>query len=153
VSPETLRRTNLGELGPGDAVNLERALRPMDRLGGHFVLGHVDAAGHVTGRRTEGEFQVLTVSVSPELGRYLVEKGSVAVDGVSLTVSALVPDGFCVAVIPHTLERTTLASLSLGRRVNVEVDVLGKYVERLLARGGATEGVTMELLARSGFVR
>lgn len=153
VSPETLRRTNLGGLRPGDTVNLERALRPMDRLGGHFVLGHVDATGRLSGRRAEGEFQVLTFEVPPELMRYLVEKGSVAVDGVSLTVSALTPVGFSVAAIPHTLERTTLATLRLGEPVNVETDVLGKYVERLLGRDSATGGVTMEMLARTGFVR
>lgn len=153
VSPETLLRTSLGGLKPGAAVNLERALRPVDRLGGHFVLGHVDGLGRLTGRRAQGEFQVLTFSVPAELSRYLVAKGSVAVDGVSLTVSGLVPEGFSVAAVPHTLERTTLSGLAPGSPVNLETDVLGRYVERLLGRGDAPEGVTMELLARSGFLR
>lgn len=152
VSPETLRRTNLGQLSPGDPVNLERALRPVDRLGGHFVLGHVDASGRLAGRRREGDFEVLTFAVPREVHRYLVEKGSVAVDGVSLTVSALGGEGFSVAAIPHTLARTNLAGRRVGEAVNVETDVLGKYVERLLGREAPAGGVTMELLARSGFV-
>jgi riboflavin synthase len=152
VSPETLRRSTLGELRAGDRVNLERALRPVDRLGGHFVLGHVDATGRIAGVRSDGEFRVLTFELPPDLLRYLVDKGSVAVEGVSLTVSALEGLTFAVAAIPHTLERTTLAGRKVGDRVNVEVDVLGKYVERLLGKRGAGEGVTMDLLARSGFL-
>lgn len=153
ASPETLRRSGLGERGIGDRVNLERALRPLDRLGGHFVLGHVDATGRLSGRRDEGEFSVLSFSVPPSMLRYVVEKGSVAVDGVSLTVSALAGDGFSVAVIPHTLEQTNLPGRRVGDPVNIEVDVLGKYVERLLRPGGKEGAVTLELLARSGFLR
>jgi riboflavin synthase len=127
VVDETLARTNLGRLGPGEPVNLERPVRPSDRLGGHIVQGHVD---------TPGEVQLaapwLTVLV-PDT-RYVVEKGSVAVDGVSLTVAAVVPDGFSVAVIPHTAEVTTLGRLRPGDRVNVEFDILAKYVGRLLTR-------------------
>ncbi|MBI5446978.1 MAG: riboflavin synthase [Deltaproteobacteria bacterium] len=151
VSPETLRRSNLGDLKAGSPVNLERALRPIDRLGGHFVLGHVDATGRLASRRTEGEFQVLTFEADAEVLRYLVEKGSVAVDGVSLTVSACDARTFSVAAIPHTLERTNLPALAPGGRVNLEVDVLGKYVEKLLkpSRGGS---VSLELLARTGFL-
>jgi riboflavin synthase len=152
VSPETLRRSTLGSLRAGDPVNLERALRPVDRLGGHFVLGHVDATGRVASVKSEGEFRVLTFEVPVALLRYVVEKGSVAVEGVSLTVSALSGGTFSVAAIPHTLERTTLAGRKTGDKVNVEVDVLGKYVERLLGRRGAGEGVTMDFLARSGFL-
>jgi riboflavin synthase len=153
ASPETLRRSNLGELRSGDAVNLERALRPVDRLGGHFVLGHVDATGCLSARKADGEFWTLSFSAPPTAMRYVVEKGSVAVDGVSLTVSALGDQGFSVAVIPHTLERTNLPSRRVGDRVNIEVDILGKYVERLLQPAGKGEGVTLELLARSGFLK
>jgi riboflavin synthase len=127
VVDETLSRTNLGSLRPGDLVNLERPVRPSDRLGGHVVQGHVDATGEV---RRGGQW--LTVSV-PDT-RYVAEKGSVAVDGVSLTVAELVPGGFSVAVIPHTAEVTTLGRLRPGDRVNVEFDILAKYVERLLPR-------------------
>jgi riboflavin synthase len=125
LSPETLARTNLGELRGGDAVNLEPALRMGDPLGGHWVQGHVDAAA-----------RVLAFSIPPDLAPFLVEKGSVTVDGVSLTVSALLPDRFEVALIPHTLEVTTLSRRSPGDRVNLEVDVLGKYVHRILAARG-----------------
>jgi riboflavin synthase len=127
VVDETLSRTNLGSLRPGDPVNLERPVRPSDRLGGHVVQGHVDATGEVL---RAGPW--LTVSV-PD-ARYVAEKGSVAVDGVSLTVAELVPEGFSVAVIPHTAEVTTLGRLQPGDRVNVEFDILAKYVERLLPR-------------------
>jgi riboflavin synthase len=127
VVDETLRRTNLGGLAIGDPVNLERPLRPGDRLGGHFVQGHVDAPGEVLLGPPW-----LTVLV-PDT-RYVAEKGSVAVDGVSLTVASVVPDGFSVAVIPHTAEVTTLGRLQPGDPVNVEFDILAKYVERLLPR-------------------
>ncbi len=153
VSPETLRRSNLGELRPGDAVNLERALRPVDRLGGHFVLGHVDAAGRLSSRSAQGGFEVLRFESPDEVTRYLVEKGSVAVDGVSLTVAGLDPRGFSVAVIPHTLERTNLPGRRPGDRVNLEADVLAKYVERLLGGRKPSEGLTLDTLARSGFLR
>lgn len=153
ASPETLRRSSLGGLRPGSRVNLERALRPIDRLGGHFVLGHVDGVGQLTNRRSEGEFVLLSFSASREVARYLVGKGSVAVDGVSLTVAALSGDGFTVAAIPHTLGRTTLGDKRVGETVNLEADVLGKYVEKLLKgeRGGG--GLTMEMLAEGGFLR
>jgi riboflavin synthase len=151
ASPETLRRSNLGALRPGDAVNLERALRPVDRLGGHFVLGHIDAEGRLSSRTAEGEFWVLRFEAPPEVTRYLVEKGSVAVDGISLTVSACSERGFEVAVIPHTLQRTNLPLRKPGDRVNLEVDILGKYVEKFLGRG--PKGITLEGLARSGFLK
>jgi riboflavin synthase len=130
---ETLRRSSLGELREGSPVNLELALRAGDRLGGHVVQGHVDGTGTVTEIRAEGISRVLEIDVEPRLLRYLVEKGSVALDGVSLTVSALHDDGFSVSLIPETLERTTLGSLRQGGAVNVEVDILAKHVERLLA--------------------
>jgi riboflavin synthase len=152
ASPETLQRSTLGKLRTGDPVNLERALRPIDRLGGHFVLGHVDATGRLVERRREGEFWVLRFAVPSAVTRYLVEKGSIAVDGVSLTVSACQEQGFSVAVIPHTMERTNLNDRRTGEPVNLEVDILGKYVEKLLGGNRGPEGVTLELLARSGFL-
>lgn len=152
VSPETLKRSNLGELRPGSEVNLERALRPVDRLGGHFVLGHVDGVGTVHSRKREGEFEVIAFNAPREVARYLVSKGSVAVDGVSLTVASVSGELFTVAVIPHTLGRTTLAGRKAGDRVNLEADILGKYIEKL-SRGERPEGgLTFETLARNGFL-
>jgi riboflavin synthase len=138
VMEETLRRSSLGALAPGAAVNLELALRPSDRLGGHVVQGHVDGLGRVRDVREEGFSRVLAIEADPDLLRYLVEKGSIAVDGVSLTVSALEDDAFAVSLIPETLERTTLGRVLPGNEVNLEVDVLAKYVERLIgSRAGA----------------
>lgn len=133
---ETLERTALGDLGPGDPVNLERALRADARLDGHIVQGHVDGTGRVRDFRREGEDVRLFVDCEPGLVRLLVEKGSVAVDGVSLTVVDVGEAGFDVALIPHTLAVTTLGGLAPGRRVNLEADVLGKYVLRYLERAG-----------------
>ena len=128
---ETLARTNLGDLGPGDPVNLERPLRAGDRLGGHIVQGHVDAVGEVV-----DPAPALRVRMPVELARYVVEKGSITVDGCSLTVVEAFPDGFTVAVIPHTAEATSLGRRRPGDRVNLEVDLVAKYVERLMeARG------------------
>ena len=128
LSAETLSRTNLGELAEGDPVNLERPLRLGDRLGGHLVTGHVDAVGVVTAPAPD-----LAVQLPPALSRYVVEKGSICVDGVSLTVVAVSEAGFSVSVIPHTARVTTLGRCGPGSRVNVEVDLLAKHVERLLA--------------------
>ena len=133
VMQETLRRSALGALAPGARVNLELALRPADRLGGHVVQGHVDGVGRVREVREEGFARVVTVAADGELLRYVVEKGSIAVDGVSLTVSALEDDAFEVSLIPETRERTTLGAVQPGDEVNLEVDVLAKYVERLTA--------------------
>ena len=130
--PETLSRTTLGRLREGDAVNLEPALRAGEPLGGHYVQGHVDAIGRIQSVEAEGEGLRVFVAAPPEVLRYVVEKGSVAVDGVSLTVADLADDAFAVALVPHTLERTTLSDLLPGKQVNLEVDVLAKYVERLL---------------------
>lgn len=132
LSPETLQRTTLDRLSVGSRVNLERAVTPSTRLGGHIVQGHVDACGSFRGARSEGEFFTVTVGFPPELSRYLVEKGSVAVNGISLTVAALREAEFDIAVIPKTWEATDLSSLSPGDPVNLEVDVIAKYVERLL---------------------
>lgn len=127
---ETLSRTTLGDLRPGDPVNLERPVRPVDRLGGHVVQGHVDAVGEIVVPAPD-----LRVRVPPDLTRYLVPKGSVAVDGCSLTVVEVLPDGFTVAIVPHTTAVTTLGAKHAGARVNVEIDILAKYTERLLASG------------------
>ena len=129
---ETLRGSALGALEPGAQVNLELALRADGRLGGHVVQGHVDGTGVVSEIRGEGIARVLSIDTAPEVARYLVEKGSIAVNGVSLTVSALCEDGFEVSLIPETLTRTNLGSMTVGDRVNLEVDVLAKHVERLL---------------------
>ena len=125
---ETLRRTNLGDLQVGDPINLERPVRPNDRLGGHIVQGHVDAVGEVVEPAPD-----LRVRTPKELLRYVVEKGSITVDGCSLTVVDVLDDGFTVALIPHTTEVTTLGRRRAGDRVNLEVDVMAKYAEKLLA--------------------
>jgi riboflavin synthase len=130
--PETMRRTSLGRLLVGDAVNVEPALRAGEPLGGHLVQGHVDGLGRIQSVEAEGEGLRVVVEAPPEILRYCVEKGSVAVQGVSLTVAELFEDCFGVALVPHTLEATTLGSLVPGREVNLEADVLAKYVERLL---------------------
>ncbi len=132
--PETLSRSSLGRLQRGSRVNLEPALRAGEPLGGHYVQGHVDGVGRVQTVQNEGEGVRVVVSTAAELLRYCVEKGSIAMDGVSLTVAALDGDSFAVALIPHTLTETTLGELEPGREVNLEVDVLAKYVEKLITR-------------------
>jgi riboflavin synthase len=132
--PESIARTTLGGLAEGDEVNLEPALRAGDPLGGHYVQGHVDGVGLITAVEPDGESRSLWVEAGPELTRYCVEKGSITVDGVSLTITALRDDAFSVALVPHTLEATTLGALAADDRVNLEVDVLAKYVERLVQR-------------------
>jgi riboflavin synthase len=132
VIGETLKRTTIGALRPGDAVNLERAARVDARLDGHVVQGHVDATGVVLARTTEGEWETVRFGLPAELGRFVAEKGSIAVDGVSLTVTAVGPDWFEVGLIPETLRATTLGSAAVGDAVNLEVDVLAKYVARLV---------------------
>jgi len=134
VMEETLRRSSLARLGEGDSVNVEPALQAGARLGGHIVQGHVDGLGEVTEAREEGFARVVRISAPADLLRYVVEKGSIAVDGVSLTVSAVGDDWFEVSLIPETLERTTLGDVAAGRAVNLEVDVVAKYVEKLVAR-------------------
>jgi riboflavin synthase len=137
VMPETLRRTSLGELAPGDNVNVELPLRAGDPMGGHVVQGHVDGTGTVDSVTEEGFARLVRVSAPADLLRYVVEKGSIAVDGVSLTVFEMDDDGFTVSLIPETLERTTLGEAAPGRTVNLEVDVLAKYVEKLVAKVGS----------------
>ncbi len=126
---ETLRRTSVGDREAGDTVNLERAMRLGDRLGGHMVQGHVDGTGTVRGITGEGDGVLMSIACPDDVLRYVVEKGSVTVDGVSLTVASREPDGFTIALIPHTMQATTLGANALGRRVNLEADVVAKYVE------------------------
>lgn len=133
VVAETLSRSSFGPLAQGDAVNLELPLRAADRLGGHVVQGHVDGVGTIASIEPEGLGRRIRVAAAPELLRYVVEKGSIAVDGVSLTVAEVDGSGFAIALIPETLERTTLGEVEPGRTVNLEVDVLAKYVEKLVA--------------------
>jgi riboflavin synthase len=135
VMQETLDKTSLAGIAPGDRVNLERAVTPQTRLGGHIVQGHVDDVGVVRTRTPSEHWEVVDISMPPELGRYLVDKGSITVDGVSLTVVEAREDGFTVSLIPETLSRTTLGRRQPGDRVNLEVDVLAKHVEKLLATG------------------
>jgi riboflavin synthase len=132
VMEETLRRSALGELEQGSAVNLELALRLSDRLGGHIVQGHVDGLGVVGALRDEGFARIVTIEAGADVLRYVVEKGSIAVDGVSLTVARVDDDSFDVSLIPETLERTTLGGAAVGRPVNLEVDMFAKYVEKLV---------------------
>jgi riboflavin synthase len=135
AGPETLDRTNLGTKQPGDVVNLERSLRVGDRLGGHFVQGHVDGTAALIERRAEGEWEFLAFRLlDPALAPLLVEKGSIAVDGVSLTLVDVGADSFSVMLIPHTLAVTTLGALHIGDRVNIEADMLAKHVRKLLGR-------------------
>ena len=134
LSPETMRRTALGDLTAGGAVNLERALSASDRMGGHIVQGHVDATGSVASMEREGDSTVLEIAAPEGLMRYIVEKGFIAVDGISLTVVKVGNAAFTLAVIPYTLRNTNLGTLSAGARVNLEADILAKYVENLLKR-------------------
>jgi riboflavin synthase len=133
VMAETLDRSSLGRLTPGDRVNLERAATLSTRLGGHLVQGHVDGVGTVLERRPDTHWEIVRIGLPPELGRYVVEKGSIAVDGVSLTVTAVAPEYFEVSLIPTTLALTTLGARAVGAEVNLEVDVVAKYVEKLVA--------------------
>ncbi len=151
LSQETLRTTNLGSLRRGDVVNLEPSLRPTDRLGGHIVTGHVDAVGVVRGIRRIGETMEMEIQVPREVGRYLVKKGSVAVDGISLTVVDVGEESFRVVIIPHTARVTNIGQRRQGDRVNIETDILGKYVERFLSPGQGDERL-MERLKEGGFL-
>lgn len=157
VSPETISRTKLGHLGPGDSVNLERALRLADRLGGHLVSGHVDCMASVTSKKEVGNYTIFNFTLPVEHGRYIIEKGSITIDGVSLTVNSCGRGTFSVSIIPHTLKITTLGLLKVGSTVNIEVDIIGKYVEKLLApkEGYAekgSDGLNPGFLAQHGFM-
>ena len=155
VMPETVRRTSLAQLRPGARVNLERAMTPSGRLGGHIVSGHVDACGRVASIVRDGIANRVTVELDPSLLKYIAEKGSVTLDGVSLTVVAVDKRSFAVSLIPQTRAVTTLGELRPGSAVNVEVDVLARYTERLLTASAPQEekksGLSLEWLAQHGF--
>jgi len=154
VSAETLARTNLGSLHPGVSVNLEKSLRLQDFLGGHLVLGHVDGLGRISEKTVRTKSLLFVFEVPDGLSKYIVEKGSVAVDGISLTVNRCVRNQFHVNMIPHTAHKTTLGSKRVSDLVNIETDIIGKYVERLMQhRGGAGPGVDWKLLSEKGFLR
>ena len=160
VMPETVRRTSLAELKRGSRVNLERALTLRSRLGGHIVSGHIDGAGTIAAMQEEGNAVLLTVRASAGILRYIVEKGSVALDGISLTVARVSAADFTVSLIPHTREITNLREKRMGSRLNIETDILGKYVEKLFpgahTRGESDApksagGLTMDFLRQQGF--
>jgi riboflavin synthase len=151
VAVETLRVTNLGELRTGAQVNLERALQLSARIGGHLVSGHVDGTGRIRQRREEGNGWRIFIDAPESVLRYVIKKGSIAVDGISLTIADVDSSGFSIAMIPHTANLTTLGFKSTGDSVNLESDIIGKYVERLLS-GRVEGGVSLELLKKSGFV-
>jgi len=155
LSAETLDRSGLGRLTPGDQVNLERAMRLSDRLGGHLVTGHIDCVATVIERREESGNILFSFRIPVEHLRYIVEKGSVAIDGISLTVNSVAAEGFSVNIIPHTARMTTLDSRKSGDRVNIETDIIGKYVERLFpgASGSTGEpaGISLKKLLENGF--
>lgn len=155
VSPETLKRSSLAGLKGGARVNLERALRLSDRLGGHLVSGHVDTVATLIGRQQQGNAVRLDFALDEAFRRYVAAKGSICIDGISLTVNELIPDGFSVMIIPHTLAETTLQFCQPGAVVNIETDLISKYLERLLSKGSsaaAKEPLSLEFLAKHGFL-
>jgi len=158
VSPETLEKTTFGQVKIGERVNLERALLLSSRVDGHLVSGHVDATGILARREAAGNATLVTVEIPPDAARYIIPKGSVAVDGISLTVNQCDEGSFGVSIIPHTGLITTIGFKKIGERVNIETDMIGKYVERFLLAGKVEEkeaksgGVDMALLAKSGFL-
>lgn len=152
VSPESLSCTTIGALKAGAAVNLERALRLGDRLGGHIVSGHIDCTGKLVSIEKRSGNHQLQFTLPQKNVRYLVEKGSVTIDGISLTVNEVTQDGFSVNIIPHTFSATTLAKLKVGDQVNIETDIIGKYVERLTTPWKTEGGLSMKTLAENGFI-
>ena len=154
LSLETLQKTALGELKEGDHVNLERALRLTDRLGGHIVTGHVDGIGEIVEKREERDFLQLGIRIPESVSRYVVQKGSIAIDGISLTVNEYQEGEIRMTLIPYTIEKTTLKQKRVGDRVNLEADILGKYVEKFLYRGDKKSGqVDLSFLKEHGFVK
>jgi riboflavin synthase len=149
LSDETLRSSNLGDLTVRDRVNLEPALRLDDRLGGHFVTGHIDSTGRIRSKTLEGDVYKIVIETEPWIAEYLVDKGSVAVDGISLTVVEVLRDGFSLVIIPHTAELTTIGYKGPGDKVNIEVDILGKYVSHYLKKG--KDANLMKMLIEKGF--
>ena len=158
VSPETVDKTTFKKAQIGERVNLERALRLSDRLDGHLVSGHVDGMGHLSGRETQANAIILTFDAAPELAHYMIQKGSVAIDGVSLTINDCGATHFQVSIIPHTADIATVGRMAVGAAVNIETDMIGKYVERFVSGKGKAgdpttpHGVDLNLLARSGFL-
>jgi len=159
VSPETLSKTTFKTVKIGDRVNLERALRLSDRLDGHLVSGHIDGLGAITGKQSQGNAIVVTFSIPETLSRYMIPKGSVAIDGVSLTINSCDKQSFNVSIIPHTAQITTIGLKKTGARVNIETDVIGKYVEKFLSGEGreskikgASASLDMQFLAKTGFL-
>ncbi len=156
VSGETLSRTTLGELKPGDPVNLEEALTPSTRLGGHLVSGHVDGVGTVLRRRDDGRSVQFRIQAPDDLARYIAEKGSICLDGISLTVNGVQGAVFDLNIVPHTLSETTMGEFEPGRQVNLEVDIIARHLERLLLGEQAADSdstISMEFLAKHGFVK
>lgn len=151
VMPETMRRTNLGRLSPGNRVNLERAMAANGRFGGHIVSGHIDGTGTVSALRREDNAVWVTIAADRDLLRYIVQKGSIAIDGISLTVARVTDGDFSVSVIPHTGEETTLLHRTPGDIVNLECDVIAKYVEKLLGKA-ERGGISAQFLADHGFI-
>jgi riboflavin synthase len=154
LSQETLQKTILGELREGDHVNLERGLKLTDRLGGHIVTGHIDGIGNILEKREERDFIRLRIRIPESVSRYVVKKGSIAIDGISLTVNELQNDEIQLTLIPFTIEKTTLINKEVGDRVNIEADILGKYVERLLGQGDIKSGrIDLSFLKEHGFIK
>jgi riboflavin synthase len=155
VMAESMRRSNLKNLKKGDEVNLERALKLSDRLGGHIVSGHIDGTGMIESYEKEDNAVWITVSAAPELLKYIIEKGSIAIDGVSLTVAYVDDAAFKVSIIPHTKDVTTLLNKQPGQDVNLECDMIGKYIEKLMnsgSRPASKSSIDMDFLARNGFL-
>ena len=155
VMAETMRKSNLGSLAVGSSVNLERALTPLTRMGGHIVSGHIDGTGTITSYVKEDNATWVTVKADSDILKYIVQKGSIAIDGISLTVAYIDDICFKVSIIPHTSQQTTLLSKGIGNTVNLECDVIAKYVEKLLgfkASNNTTEDISLEMLAENGFI-
>lgn len=155
VMAETMRRSNLKNLSPGDEINLERALRLGDRLGGHIVSGHIDGVGFISKYENEDNAVWITIQTPPELLRYIIEKGSIAIDGVSLTVAYVDDTCFKVSIIPHTKDATTLLRKKMGDEVNLECDMVGKYIEKLVSVKEETntkKGIDINFLSENGFL-
>ena len=151
VSAETVSRTNLAELSPGASINIERALKVGDRFGGHIVTGHIDGVARLIKMEPRGESIYIEVGAEPKLIKYIVEKGSIAIDGISLTVNSVGKDYFSLNIIPLTLKKTTLGLKKVGHKLNIETDIIGKYVEKLVANKGGSTNINMNLLRDCGF--
>ncbi len=153
LSSETLQKTVLGELKEGDQVNFERALKLSDRIGGHIVTGHIDGLGVISEKRKQGDFIHLKIRIPKFVSRYVVQKGSIAIDGISLTVNECEDEEIRMTLIPYTLEKTTLIDKRVGGRVNIEADIIGKYIEKMMNRGDEkSKGIDFSFLKEHGFI-